>query len=130
MDYKNLIGDGKLPNMFWVSLSNDYSYHHKDDRVNYIDWIGDIMPSFKSEGKTIATPFSTYEEAKRFCDNLYLGLPCDNFILNRITIEDRLSGQVYEKEKIFTPDTCTVDVISYKFLRGRRTRGYIVQRQP
>lgn len=98
-NYKNLIGDGKLPNLFWVCLSNDYLYHHSG---NCLDWIGDLLKDgFKSVGITIKNPFETYEEAKRFCDGLYLGMKYDKFILNRINIEDRLSGEVYEKTKVF-----------------------------
>jgi len=114
-DYKNLIGDGKLPNLFWVSLSNDYSYSHKekykDGEMCCIDWIGDIIPTFKSKGKTIAKPFTSYELAKEFCDTLCLGEKSDygDFIVNRINIEDRLSGEVYEKTRIFNPTDCTVE---------------------
>jgi hypothetical protein len=112
-DYKNLIGDGKLPNLFWVSLSNDYSYSHKEKYKNgemcCIDWIGDIIPTFKSKGKTFAKPFVFYVLAKAFCDGFQLGERADGFIVNRINIEDRLSGQVYEKTRIFNPTDCTVE---------------------
>jgi hypothetical protein len=109
-DYKNLIGDGKLPNLFWVSLSNDYSYFHKEGKENHIDRIGDIIATFKSKGKTIAKPFASYRLAKEFCDSLILGdLNGFDFTVNRINIEDRLAGQVYEKTKTFCPIDCTVE---------------------
>jgi hypothetical protein len=97
--HKTLIGDGKLPNLYWVSLSNDYLYLHDG---NCLDWIGDLLKDgFKSIGKTFDMPFDTYKAAKEFCDGLYLGMPFENFIINRINIEDRLSGELYEKTKVF-----------------------------
>jgi hypothetical protein len=57
-------------------------------------------------------------EAKAYCDDLYLGQEIDDFILNsylgeeigdftlnRINIEDRLSGEVYQKTKVFMPES-------------------------
>jgi hypothetical protein len=103
LTYRDKIGDGQLPNLYWVSLSNDYSYLHDG---NMVDWIGDLIPSFKSKGKTIARPFKTYIGARRFCDDLLLG---ENngykFIVNRINIEDRLTGQLYEKTWLFILET-------------------------
>ena len=95
-NYKNMIGDGKLPNLYWVGLSNDYGYVHD----GCIDGADEVIKDFKSIGKMITKPFTTYKGAKKYCDDLYLGQKIDNFILNRITIEDRLTGQVYEKTKI------------------------------
>lgn len=107
--YKDLIGDGKLPNRYWVSLSNDYSYVRTEKGANYIDWIGNIIPSFKSKGKTIAKPFKTFRGALDFCNRLILGENNGfNFVVNRINIEDRLSGQVYEKTFIFNPETAKI----------------------
>lgn len=99
-DYKNLIGDGKLPNRYWVSISNDYSYIHDGS----VDWIGDIIPSFKSKGKTFPNGFDTYKLAKSFAD-FALGLRVDGITVNRINIEDRLTGELYEKTMIFDPET-------------------------
>ena len=105
--YRDKIGDGQLPNLYWVSVSNDYSYVHDG---YYIDWIGDIIPSFKSIGKTITKPFKTYAAAKLYCDYEFtLGEKCDfGFIVNRINIEDRLSGGVYEKTQVFNPNVAKI----------------------
>ena len=105
--YKNKIGDGQLPNLYWITVSNDYAYIHDS---NCIDWVGDLILLFKSKGKTIAKPFKTYAAAKRYCDYEFtLGETCSfGFIVNRINIEDRLSGQLYEKTRIFDPDTADV----------------------
>lgn len=104
--YRDKIGDGLLPNLYWASYANDYEYLH--DR-NYIDWIGHLIPSFKSKGKTIAKPFKTYAAAKRFCDYEFtLGKEYQGVIVNRVNIEDRLSGELYEKTRLFIPKTATI----------------------
>lgn len=108
--YKDKIGDGQLPNLYWVSLSNDYEYLHDG---NSIDWIGDLFP-FISKGKTIRRPFKTYAAAKRFCDyELTLGETYQGIVVNRINIEDRLSGELYERTRLFYPETAEMtDYIS------------------
>jgi hypothetical protein len=107
ISYKDKIGDGKFPNQYWVSVSNDYLYLHDGNRC---DWIGDIIPTFKSKGKTIVKAFKTYMAAKRYCDYEFtLGHSCKfGFVVNRINIEDRLSGELYESTRVFNPDTATV----------------------
>jgi hypothetical protein len=108
--YKDLIGDGQTPNRYWVSLSNDYSYYQKPGKYSCIDWIGEIIKDFKSKGKTIAKPFKTYRGAKDFCDRLVLGDNNGfNFIVNRINIEDRLTGQLYERTRILNPEKAEID---------------------
>jgi hypothetical protein len=95
-----MISDGKLPNIYWVSISNDYNYIHDGS----VDWIGDLIPSFKSKGKTFPKGFQSYKDAKGFCD-WALGLQIDGITVNRINIEDRLTGELYEKTMIFNPQT-------------------------
>lgn len=97
-NYKNRIGDGKTPNLYYVQISNDYSYVQE----GCIDWIGDIIPSFKSSGKMLAC-FDIYAEAKSLCDDMYLGQEIEGITVNRINIEDRLSGELYEKTLVFDP---------------------------
>ena len=108
VSYKNKIGDGKFPNQYWVSVSNDYLYIHDD---NMLDWIGDLIPTFKSKGKTIVKAFKTYAAAKRYCDYEFtLGCLCDfGFVVNRINIEDRLTGELYENTRIFNPDIVEIN---------------------
>ncbi len=94
------IGDGKLPNKYWVSVSNDYYYFNTENGA--FDWIGDLK-LFKSEGKTIAK-FNTYQEASEYIDEqLYLGMEYDGMTVNNISIEDRLSGEVYQQTREFYP---------------------------
>lgn len=103
------IGDGKRPNKFWLSVSSDYSYFHIDeDGVAYIDYIGDIIPEWEenySEGKLVSM-YKTLDEAIDCADDdFYIGMKYEGFIINRITIEDRMVGTIWERELIFDPKT-------------------------
>jgi len=83
------VGDGKLPNMYWVSISNHYYYFDEDS--NSLESITERDPDFKIEGGTVAV-FSTFREALEFADkNSWQG--------DDITIEDRLTGQIWEQFK-------------------------------
>jgi hypothetical protein len=88
------IGDGKLPNKYWVSESNDF----------YIcvggqcDWASEKLKDYKIKHKTHAKQFKTFKEALEFANELSAGMygePTTNSI-NNVVIEDRLSGQIYE----------------------------------
>jgi len=95
------VGDGKLPNKYWVSICNDYYYFNKENDV--WDWIGDL-DLFESEGKTIKA-FTTFKGALNWIEeNLYLGMDYDGIKINTITIEDRLSGEVYSHIRHFNPE--------------------------
>jgi hypothetical protein len=118
--YRDKIGDGQFPNQFWVALSNDYQYFHDD---NMVDWIGDLLPSFKSKGRTIRKPFKTYKAAREFCGGLVLGeVNGEKFIVNRITIEDRLSGELYQKTRTFYPDTAEIEDDETSYLKFTREK--------
>lgn len=92
------IGDGKLPNRFWLSICNDYYYNSGS---NSYDWISDLK-LFTCRSKELAV-YKSYEEAKKAADEIYLGQEIDNITVNSIHIEDRLSGEVYEKARYFSP---------------------------
>lgn len=91
MSYKNLIGDGKFPNKYWVSESNDYLIRETVNGDHLLTSYSEKHPDYKLEGKTYPKPFKTFKEAECFANSLFD---------NQITIEDRLSGQVYESVKI------------------------------
>ena len=94
--YHQMIGDGKLPNLYWVSISNDFVVFNEDSGA--YEGADTEIEGFKSEGKTFPTPFKTYREAKEVADK-YIYEMTDRPSLktiNRITIEDRLSGEVFE----------------------------------
>jgi hypothetical protein len=105
------VGDGKKPNLFFVSISNDFSYCHKIGGIFHLDGIENIIPTFKPIGYT-SEVFKTYDEAKDFADELFATNQKDKdgkeFIVNRVTIEDRCCGEVYEMIKCFNPTDVTV----------------------
>jgi hypothetical protein len=106
--YKEMIGDGNLPNRYWVSYSNDFLIC-KDGSC---DWVGDHI-KFKSKGKTISHAFKTYAEARAFAQR-FIDQMTDSPTrksINRVDIEDRLSGEVYE---------CTI----YAYPTGGMLGGY------
>ncbi len=93
------VGDGKAPNKYWVSISSNY-YYLNDGAM---DWISD-KGLFKDKGSTVKV-FTTYQGARKFVDNdLYIGMVYDDIPVNCITIEDRFSGQLYEKTREFYPE--------------------------
>ena len=96
------IGDNRLPNRYWVSISNDYYYLNED----YWEWI-DTLSLFKSDGKTIAR-FNTFKEAMGLVGDLPFGEKYEDIQINHISIEDRISGQVYEKTNNFDPLSCSI----------------------
>jgi hypothetical protein len=101
---RKIVGDGKLPNKYFLSLSNDYLYFDGESS----NWIGDLIKSFESKGGTIAV-FNSYAEAKKYAESVTLGekgqFEGKIFNVNRVTIEDRLTGELYERTKTFFPET-------------------------
>ena len=94
------IGDGKTPNKYWVSITNDYIYYNKDSEV--FDWISDLK-LFDVKSDTLAQ-FETYEEALNYCGEFYLGEEFKGITVNTITIEDRLSGELCCRQYEFSPE--------------------------
>lgn len=89
------IGDGKLPNYYWVSISSDYYYQNTcDDGTHVWDWASDRGE--KCTGKTIKR-FKTFQEALNFAEQLELNEEFNTILVRCISIEDRLSGQVWER---------------------------------
>jgi hypothetical protein len=104
------IGDGKLPNKYWVSISNDYYYFNPE--VHGYDWISDLK-LFPVQSRTIAV-FPTFDEAIKFIDNnLVLGGREDNINVNSISIEDRISGEVYHSTYEFYPPSGEISETGY-----------------
>jgi len=88
-----MIGDGKLPNKYWVSYHNDFLICDK----GHCDWASEKI-KFKSEGTTIKKPFNTFKEALEYIDrNVFINPEPKKEGVNTITIEDRLSGEVWEQ---------------------------------
>lgn len=109
------VGDGKRPNKFWLSVSSDYAYMHREKgEGSMIDYIGDIVEGWEkrySKGRMVAL-FDNYREAinaaKRFKVGQNNG---ETFVVNRVTVEDRLHGEVYEKELTLDIETGKTSVL-------------------
>jgi hypothetical protein len=88
-----MIGDGKLPNLYWVSYSSDF-YICKNSRC---EWASEKI-KFKPIGKTVDRAFSSFEAARNYAQQFIDGMPQmpTRVSINCVQIEDRLSGQVYE----------------------------------
>jgi hypothetical protein len=84
MDYKKHIGDGKMPNRYWV--------FHYDQKYKIID-NGEfkervLIEESKESENSLVGEYKTYQEALSAVDN--------KAYLPNVVIEDRLSGQVFE----------------------------------
>lgn len=104
-DPSEMVGDGKRPNKFWVTASTDFSYVDKEN--DCIEHAEKLMAKhgIESKGfKELEAVFSTFEEAFEYADDLSLSMPAepekDN--IHRITIEDRLNGEVWERTLLGT----------------------------
>lgn len=83
-DYKNLIGDGKLPNHYWV-FEYDERMLRSCDLQSDPEWInGDSGLSGGLVGH-----FKTYGDA--------MGCAYTECCLDHIVIEDRLTGVIFEQ---------------------------------
>lgn len=87
------IGDGKTPNKYWVSVSSDY--YIEDPKEGSLDWVSDVK-GIKVKGKTLKQ-FDSYEEAKQFANSIKLRQKVNGIEVNTISIDDRLSGEIYER---------------------------------
>jgi hypothetical protein len=76
--YQRMIGDGKLPNKYWV-FHYDEKFMQKDDEL--------VSTNNKPDGGLIGE-YSTYKEAVEAVNN--------KAYLPHVFIEDRLTGQVFE----------------------------------
>ena len=96
------VGDGKLPNLYYVSISTGYLTNKANaadpETANCYDGANESYPDLPERSETFG-PFKTFEEAKGKADELGAECsdPSDNFDdYHSVTIEDRLSGQVYD----------------------------------
>lgn len=87
------IGDGKTPNKYFVSISDDYLI--LKPRTNEMSSVNEVF-GIEGKYKTVKI-FDTYKEAKEYAEGFYLGHEEDGIEVNSVYIEDRLSGQLYYK---------------------------------
>jgi hypothetical protein len=93
-----IVGDGKTPNMFFVTSSPYY---------NEVDEFGDresqLLDGFDNNSSSETRVFDTYEEAEAYYNDVDLDI-YDG--VGSVMIEDRLTGTITEKslEKIIKVD--------------------------
>lgn len=94
---REVVGDGQLPNKFFVTTG---------PWINVVEEFGDIVceliDGYSGEDSETEV-FDTYEDAKKYFDNLELD---HHSGVGQILLEDRLAGVITERslEKIFTVD--------------------------
>jgi len=103
-----MVGDGKTPNLYWVTASTDFNYVHgpKGERMmdhaeNLMKWKGIKSESHKKYEAVFSSPKEAYEYAEKLSERMP-DTPEPGGI-HRINVEDRLSGEVYEKVLIAYP---------------------------
>lgn len=94
-DAVNCVGDGKLPNKYWVTSSNDYSIREGNTLLNASEFKG-----FEATATTQG-PFDTYGEA------LAVVKKAD---ANSVYIEDRLSGELLHIARV---ECCNCEHVDY-----------------
>jgi hypothetical protein len=105
----NMVGDGKTPNCWWVTASTDFAYVHKSsDGFTCLDHAEALMKEhgIESKGfKELEAVFSTLKEAAEYAKILSQRMPeePEKDGIHRITIEDRLCGEVMETELVAVP---------------------------
>lgn len=84
--YQEQIGDGKLPNKYWV-----FQYNQKYKRTTDTDGVVSlgIIKEDTENTDSLLGEFETFREALQCVDN--------KSYLPNVVIEDRLSGQVFEQ---------------------------------
>lgn len=107
----NMVGDGKSPNIYWVTATTDFAFltpaKKKGDGAT-IEYAEKLMKSagIKSyEHKDRRAVFSTFKEAYEYAEEMSAEMPEEPVKdgIHRITIEDRQDGTLWEKEIIAYP---------------------------
>ena len=89
---RQMVGDGKTPNRYWVVIGNGWSTETEPHSF-------DGAEGPKPQASQTFGPFERYEEAKHKADDLTNELvspEADPNGWHTVTIEDRLNGQCYE----------------------------------
>ena len=91
-----MVGDNKEPNLFFVSASNDYGFLDEDGNlVFYSDAYKKAPVKIEKEIRVETFgPFETFKDAMKKADELDLN---ETVGPRHVTIEDRKTGQIYEK---------------------------------
>jgi len=104
-----MVGDGKKPNLFWVTASTDFSFAKKDkDGIWNIDHAEGLMNKHGIESKSFEVKEAVFDNAREALDyakDLSLQIPLEpkKDCIHRVTIEDRLYGTAWECQLIAYP---------------------------
>ena len=96
---KKNVGDGKLPNKYFLSIGNYYKFFNKERDIDPED-----LDSSFLKCKCIGV-YNSYEAAKDKALSIEFGEKVKGIVVNSLCIEDRLSGEVYSKTKVFIKET-------------------------
>jgi len=89
---KPMIGDGKLPNLYWVLWSNDF-YICENGLCDWASGKIKIKPKGGSAG-----PFKTFKEALNYIErNIFISPEPTEEGPNSVFVEDRITGQIWEQ---------------------------------
>lgn len=101
--WRNIIGDGKLPNRYFVF---HYDQLHKREKQEDGSMLLDMLKEADETEDSFLGEFKTFEEAMQCIT--------ENAYLPHSVIEDRLSGQIWESITIVCPHCGKRDYETYK----------------
>ena len=108
--YQEQIGDGKLPNKYWV-----FQYDQKYQNVKRNNFTSlEIIKEDTETKNSLLGEFKTYQEALNCVDN--------KAYLPNVIIEDRISGQVFEQMCIVCPCCGKEDWETYNDIKFTKER--------
>ncbi len=96
----SVIGDGLEPNMFFVTISNDYMYYDKktEDYVYYFSSTEAVDKAPVEIEKDLTTEiFGPFETIKQVQDKLKDIELNEEVGPRSVVVEDRISGEIYQK---------------------------------
>jgi len=91
---REMVGDNKAPNRYFVSIHDDYLYFNKES--DCWESAGE-RDGREGEGKTLAV-FKTYAGARKLFESIPLGELYGGILVRGKTIEDRLSGEIADEQ--------------------------------
>lgn len=101
------VGDGNLPNRYWVSIADDYYICATDsDGAMCCDWKSEQLKTPVRAKTPRCCP--TFAMALGFARSLPFGDEYKGVRILSIVIDDRISGMVWEKTRHFFSETGTV----------------------
>jgi len=91
---KKQVGDGKLPNAYWIRGSDDYLLFNEE--IKGYDWASETNKKLGKIYKKYGC-FSTYEKAfekyNELLNDEVVPIECEG--IHSLTIDDRISGEIY-----------------------------------